>query len=110
MKPYDQANHPPIVKLTHALDLKARPGDKISLSARGTTDPDGDTLTYRWWQYQEADTYAGTVEIENAGHLETSFTVPNDAGEGQTIHVICEVTDDGAPQLTRYQRVVIEIE
>ena len=24
------------------------------------------------------------------------------------IHIICEVTDDGSPELTRYQRVIVE--
>jgi hypothetical protein len=110
VKPYDRANHPPVVKLAHALDLKARPGEKVSLSAEGSADPDGDALTYRWWQYQEADTYDGTIDIANAGKRDASFTVPGDGGKGRTIHVICEVTDDGTPPLTRYRRVVVEIE
>jgi hypothetical protein len=110
VKPYDQANHAPVVKLAHALDLKVRPGKKVSLSAKGTTDPDGDALTYRWWQYQEADTYEGAIDIVDAGKQGTSFTVPVDGGKGETIHVICEVTDNGTPPLTRYRRVVVEIE
>ncbi len=110
VKSYDEANHQPVVKLAHAHDLKVRPGEKVSLSVKGTTDPDGDALAYRWWQYQEADTYEGTVEIKDAGKQDASFTVPGDAGKGKTIHIICEVTDTGTPQLTRYQRVVIEIE
>ena len=100
----------PVVVLKHAVDLKAKPGDTIKLSAKGTTDPDGDELTYRWWQYQEADSYKGTVEIENSGKQDASFKVPGDAGKGETIHIICEVTDSGTPPLTRYQRVVVEIE
>jgi hypothetical protein len=109
VKPYDQANHPPAVKLAHAVDLKARRGSTVSLSAKGTTDPDGDVLTYRWWQYQEADTSGGTIEIRDARKQEASFTVPGDVGEGETIHVICEVKDTGTPPLTRYQRVVMTI-
>jgi hypothetical protein len=110
VKPYDQANHAPVVKLAHALDLKVRPGENVALSAKGTTDPDGDELTYRWWQYQEADTYDGIIEIRDAGKQEASFNVPGEAAKGKTIHIICEVTDTGTPQLTRYQRVVVEIE
>jgi Cellulose-binding Sde182, nucleoside hydrolase-like domain/Cellulose-binding protein Sde0182, C-terminal domain len=109
VKSYAQANHPPIVKLTHALDLKVRPGQKVSLSAKGTIDPDGDTLTYRWWQYREADSYERAVDIANAGKQDASFTVPDDVEKGQTIHVVCEVTDEGRPPLTRYRRVVVEI-
>jgi hypothetical protein len=110
VKPYDQANHPPVVVLDHALDLKVKPGDRVSLSAKGTTDPDGDELTCRWWHYRQADTYDGTIDIVNAGKQDASFKVPHDAGKGKTIHIICEVTDTGTPQLTRYQRVVAEIE
>ncbi|GAA4397146.1 DUF1593 domain-containing protein [Nibrella viscosa] len=109
VKPYNQANHPPLVKLAHALDLTARPGTTVRLSAKGTTDPDGNKLTYRWWQYAEADTYPGTVAIQNGTKQNASVSVPADARKGQTIHLICEVTDNGTPQLTRYQRVVVQV-
>ncbi len=107
---YDQANHPPSVKLAHGLDLKVRPGENVPLSAEGTTDPDDDALTYHWWQYQQADTYDGSVEIESAGQQNASLTVPADAKRGETMHIICEVTDDGTPPLTRYQRIVVRVE
>jgi len=110
VKSYEEANHPPVVKLAHPLDLKARPGEKILLSAKWSTDPDGDALTYRWWQYEEADTYEGTVKIANADQQNASFVVPADAKKGDTIHIICEVTDNGTPPLTRYQRIVIKIQ
>jgi hypothetical protein len=109
VKSYDEANHPPVVKLANALNLKVGSEENVALSANGTTDPDGDELTYRWWQYQEADTYDGTVEIENAGNQDASFKVPGDVGEGKTIHIICEVTDTGTPRLTRYQRVIVTV-
>ena len=109
VKSYDEANHPPIVKLDHALDLTAQPGQKLLLSAKGSNDPDGDELTYRWWQYLEADTYAGAIKIRSADKQQASFKVPADAQEGDTIHVVCEVADTGLPQITRYQRVVITV-
>jgi hypothetical protein len=109
VKPYDQANHAPVVKLAHALDLKVRPGQKVSLSAKGSADSDGDALTYRWWQYQEVDTYEGAIDIVNAGKQDASFTVPEGGGKGKTIHIICEVTDNGTPRLTRYQRVIVDV-
>jgi hypothetical protein len=110
VKSYKEANHPPVVVLGHAVDLKAKSGDTIKLSAKGTSDPDKDRLTYHWWQYQEADTYDGIIEIKGNVKKNASFTVPNDAVKGETIHVICEVTDTGTPKLTRYQRVVVKIE
>jgi hypothetical protein len=36
VKSHAEANHPPVVELAHPLDMKARPGDDVSLSARGT--------------------------------------------------------------------------
>jgi hypothetical protein len=110
VKSYTKANHPPVAKLAHAIDLKARPGQKVSLNAEGSADPDGDALSYHWWQYQEADTYEGTIDIVDARKPDASFMVPGGAAEGKTIHIVCEVTDNGTPPLTRYQRVVVEIE
>ena len=110
VKSYAEANHPPVVTLAHSRDMKVRPGATVPLSARGTEDPDGDALTYHWWQYRDAGTYDGTVEIRDATGQDASFTVPGDAGKGETIHIICEVTDAGTPPLTRYQRVVVTVE
>jgi hypothetical protein len=110
VKSYDDANHPPIVKLDNALNIIAKAGSKIKLNAKGTIDPDGDTLNYNWWQYQEADTYPGSVSIKNSKSKKTFFVVPSDVEKGQTIHIICEVKDNGSPQLTRYQRVIVKIE
>jgi hypothetical protein len=109
VKSYKEANHPPVVKLTNALDITAKPGDKIKLNAKGTCDPDGDKLSYSWWQYKEAGSYTGNVTIENSTALEASFTVPSDAKKGQSIHIVCEVKDSGSPRLTRYQRVIIKV-
>lgn len=110
VKEYDEANHPPIVILDHAEGLKRMPGATVKLSARGTIDPDGDKLKYHWWQFKEVGSYEGTIKIRNASSKYTSFTVPLDVHKGNTIHIICEVTDTGSPQLTRYHRMVVEIE
>ncbi len=109
VKSYKDANHPPVVVLAHPANLEAHSGEKIKLSAKGTTDPDGDTLTYNWWQYQDAGSYNGTAIIKDSNKQSTSFTIPKDAVKGNTIHIICEVKDSGTPQLTRYQRVIITI-
>ena len=71
VKPYEEANHPPVVVLDHATALKVRPGETVKLSALGTSDPDGDDLQYRWWQYREAGTYDGFIGIQDAGNQET---------------------------------------
>jgi hypothetical protein len=110
VKPYDEANHQPIVKLDHRPDLSAKPGSTIQLSARGSYDPDGDELNYKWWYYKEAGDYHGELEIGNADQQNVSLTMPEDAASGETIHIICEVSDSATPQLTRYKRVVLTVE
>lgn len=110
VKPFDEANHPPVVTLKDAANLTVRPGETVKLSASGSSDPDGDELHFHWWQYAEADTYAGTINIQDSADDTITFQIPNDASSNETIHVICEVTDTGTPTLTRYQRVVIEVQ
>ena len=109
VKSYEAANHPPVVVLKNPVDMEAKPGGTITLSAEGTSDPDGDQLTYRWWRYDKADSYNGTIDIENSSSVETSIQIPAEAGQDDTIHIICEVTDSGTPALTRYQRVIITV-
>ena len=107
VKGYNDANHPPAAKLDHDADQAANPGATVKLSAKGSKDPDGDELSYKWWQYREPGSYPGAVEIRNADRQQASFKVPDDAGKGQTVHIICEVTDNGVPPLTRYRRVIV---
>lgn len=79
----------------------------VRLSA-SSTDPDGDGLVFRWWQYREPGTYQGTVSIRDPHRARTSFLAP-EVAEPVTIHVIVEVTDRGTPALTRYERIVVTV-
>ena len=106
--PYAAANHPPVVTVQQANSLKAKPGTTVQLKG-SATDPDGNSLTYSWWQYFEVDTYPGKVVVKNPHKGKTSLTIPTDAKTGETIHLILEVRDSGVPTLTRYQRVIITI-
>jgi hypothetical protein len=110
VKLFEEANHAPVVKVQGALDRKAASKDKIKLNAKGTKDPDDDRLSYRWWQYVEAGSYKGSIRISNASNKKASFIVPSDIKKGETLHIICEVRDNGSPQLTRYQRLVLTAE
>jgi hypothetical protein len=77
------------------------------LSAR-ISDPDGNGVAVRWWQYLEEGTYPTFVDIE--GRNDTAVVrVPADAQSGQTVSVIVQGTDDGVFPLTRYDRVLIEV-
>jgi len=103
---YSEANHQPVAKLDHPEDLDAVAGEVISLSSFGSHDPDGDELSFKWWRYKDADTYKGDIMINSPLDKKASFTFPEDA-KGKTIHIILEVSDNGAPSLTRYRRVIV---
>ena len=80
----------------------------VQLTAAGSSDPDGDRLSLRWFVYAEAGTYPRDVPLSDAMAEMTALTVPADAG-GKAIHVVLEVTDGGEPALTRYRRVVLRV-
>ncbi len=103
---YKNANHPPNVQLKHSNYLTAMPGGKVKLMGIAT-DPDGNAVQYRWWQYEEVDTYGVKISIKKANTKNAAFKMPGDIRKGETIHIILEATDAGAPQLTRYQRVIV---
>ncbi len=114
VKGFGSANHEPNVVVQGdnsqaVLYLNAQAGSSVSLSAAGTTDPDGNNLSYSWWQYKEADNYSGSVSISGASSPNASVSIPSNAS-GKTIHIICEVEDNGSPRLTRYRRVVINVQ
>lgn len=109
---FSDANHRPTVTVEEGLDLTAQPGERVKLHADGA-DPDGDLLTYKWWQYYEADTYKGTEDgkfkIIGGDSNVASFVVPADAKDGDTIHMVVQVTDDGAHNMNHYQRVILTV-
>jgi hypothetical protein len=107
--PFAKANHPPVVKLKTPSEQKAKAGSIVKLEATAA-DPDKNTLTYKWWQYFEVDTYAGKVDCKEPAKAKTSLVVPADAKPGDTIHMVVEVTDSGVHKMTRYQRVIVTVE
>ncbi|MEO7766763.1 MAG: nucleoside hydrolase-like domain-containing protein [Ferruginibacter sp.] len=105
---FSEANHKPVIKLKTKSDFTAKPGQKIMLDANRSKDPDGNEITYKWWQYKDAGTYDGKVDIENPAVNKTSFIIPADMKQG-TIHIILQVTDNGKPPLVSYKRIIITV-
>ena len=90
-----------------ALTRDVKAGETVKLAATAT-DPDGNKLTYKWWQYADADSVNAAVNIADSETLDqASFIVPNEPGK--QLQIILEVTDDGTPTLTYYQRVICDI-
>jgi hypothetical protein len=107
IKPYKEANHPPVVKLGHGDRLTVRSGENFVMSAAGSSDPDGDNLSHLWYQYAEAGSYKEPIKL---GYAENHHTVSGQApvvSKAETAHFIVHVTDKGSPPLTRYRRVIV---
>ena len=107
-----EGNHNPIVDVNghkgpSPLVIHAKAGETISLDASQSYDPDFNTIVFHWWQQPEI----GTVRliIEDAEKPVISVNIPTDAS-GQSLHLICEVSDKGASNLKSYQRIIISIE
>jgi hypothetical protein len=107
------ANHAPQAVLngergTGVVRVSVRPGAALRLFAQGSSDADGDALTYRWFHYAEASGQRAPVDLGNvAGPV---LAVPAErllpAGE---LHIILEVTDGGTPALTAYRRAIVRV-
>jgi hypothetical protein len=109
IKPYKGANHPPVPSLGHPEHITVKSGEIFSLSAAGTIDPDGDNLSYLWFDYPEAGSYKKpvmTIGAENTYRI--TIKAPT-VEKKETLHFILKVSDKGTPSLSRYKRVVVNI-
>jgi len=109
---YGEANHPPVPALGHPDEFTVKSGEVFGLDASGTTDPDGDNLSYWWFQYPEAGSYKQQINMnalsENLYFFHT--IVAPEVEKPETVHFILKVTDKGTPALSRYKRVIVTIE
>lgn len=115
VQPFAKANHPPVPALKHPDRLDARSGARVQFSAEGSSDPDGNPLRYQWFYYGEPGTFVisqsrtgAPVAIDDAGRREASFIAPK-VTRPETMHFILAVTDEGAPALTRYKRIIVTV-
>lgn len=103
---FEQANHPPVPGPGE--EITVRSGAYFTLDAGATTDPDGDALSYLWFQYPEAGSYMRSIELL-AENLKTLWVRAPQVDRPETAHFILAVTDKGTPALTRYKRVIVRI-
>ena len=104
--------NPYIVLPNDTITVTVAPGVKkgdvftIRLDASKSFDPDGDALSFLWWQQPEIGTTK--VTIDQADLSIATVRIPADT-KGDTIHLICEVHDDGPFHLVAYRRIIIAI-
>jgi hypothetical protein len=128
VKDFAHANHNPELVVdgqagTAPMELTVGARQTVTLDAAGSKDPDGQTLHYKWWVYEEAGlagTHGAEVTIAGATGPQAQVTINSPCrdgwihgimpcrGEG-VAHVILEVTDEGRPQLTSYRRIVLHV-
>lgn len=110
---YKAVNHHPHAVVNGDRSLKCifkkvKAGSSIVLNANGSTDPDGNSLTYKWYVYSEPSSYKGEVNIEGMNKGKCDVHIPTDA-IGKNIHIILELTDIAKPPLTVYRRIVLNV-
>ncbi len=106
---YEEANHPPVPVLSHPEQITVKSGEDFTLDAFDTTDPDGDSFSFLWFNYPEAGTYNNPIRVKGAENVHMAdFTAP-EVDKEETAHFILKVTDRGEPQLSRYKRVIVTI-
>lgn len=113
---YRDANHAPMVMVQgqgglEPIHITAGTGAVLTLDAVGTRDPDGNAIQLHWWQYREVGGIPPqpSVTIESPDALRTRITLPQVAAP-RTIHLIAQARDDGAPAMTGYRRIIIDIQ
>jgi len=107
-KSLHEANHPPIPVLDQPDSIRVHSEENFALTAHAT-DPDGDSLSFYWFQYPEAGTYKEMVTINGAENMSRVDLVAPKVEKPETVHFILRVTDKGTPPLSRYKRVIVTV-
>lgn len=119
---FKKANHNPVAVLNgdrskQVMELTVKPGETVTLSAAGTSDPDGNAFETRWWIYPEASSlrdargqrFPPEVTLSRDRGPTTSLVAPK-VQRPETVHVILEVQDAGTPPLWAYRRTVLAVQ
>jgi hypothetical protein len=109
IKSYKEANHAPVIVLSNPGYLTVKSEQGFGLDAFDTSDPDGDSFSFLWFNYPEAGTYKKLINIEGAENAHGAYIIAPKVNKEETAHFILKVTDKGEPQLSSYKRVIVTI-
>ena len=110
IKPFEKANHPPVPILSHSDKITVKSGKGFSLDGFDSVDPDRDNLTFLWFPYLEAGSYKGEFKLGQPENAHKVNGIAPIVSKKETIHIILKLSDKGEPPLSRYKRVIIEVE
>ena len=88
------------------IKLNVKPGQTINIDASRTYDPDGDKISFNWWEYSEVS--VSPVSLSSTNEAVVRVELPEQCPEGD-IHLILEVKDDGSPELVSYRRIILQV-
>lgn len=92
-------------KGTDAIVIKAKAGQTITLDASQSYDPDGDELTFSWWQQQGIGKSKAELGDDKSSSIKVKIP---DTAQQDEIHIICEVHDNSKYTLPAYRRIIIK--
>ncbi|MBN1821819.1 MAG: DUF1593 domain-containing protein [Prolixibacteraceae bacterium] len=108
-KSFDEANHPPVPVLEGPGQITVRSGEGFELEAINSTDPDGDSFSFLWFNYPEAGSYKEPVKLGSPENSHGIYVVAPKVEKEETFHFILKITDRGKPQLSGYKRVIVTV-
>jgi hypothetical protein len=101
LTPPAASNRPPIADA--GSDLTVNEAETVTLNGSGSTDPDGDPLTYQWGQV------AGTSVLLNAADpIRPTFSAPLVVAGGETLTFLLTVADGKGHQSDDFVNVTVK--
>lgn len=126
---FEDANHAPVAVVNDhcglaPVEITMQPNQTVRLDATSSYDPDGDKLSFKWWQYLEPSVLQFppseqlSLKIEGASTPNPNITLPSanvlwqdHTASGsrldRTLHLILEVSDG---VLVSYRRVLVKFD
>jgi len=105
-------NHNPVIVINgtagpESVVLSSDSGLRLCIDASSSYDPDGDGLMFSWW-IQKSSSPCSLPEITGGETPCATLEIPA-SYSGKTIHLVCEVHDDGDFNLVTYRRIIITV-
>ncbi|OGM46229.1 cellulose-binding protein [Aspergillus bombycis] len=126
---FSDANHAPVVAIDgdrtrRVVQIPVEPGQEVVLDATDSCDPDGDNLTFKWWQYLEPSSNnnnprrdVAELSLSSTNAPRITVTIPPSEvirREGRNthpesdkhLHLIVQVSDG---DLVAYRRIIFTV-